>query len=378
MKGGTISRMILSAGLLLASCLDPYTPPKSGIPASFLVVDGIIDVSSSLATVKLTRSVNLSELENYPFVTGATVRLQDTDGTSLNLPETAPGVYSASHLFDFTRAYTLSIRSAGKDYESDPIKLVRNTPISGLEWSADDTRLQVKVNSADPAEGPKYYRYALEETHEYRATFGSSYKFIGNQPVYRFDEADNITRCWRTDPVASIVLGSTEGLTENSISGFPVLQLEKGDRRLWHDYSLLVSQIPLDKAAYEYWTQLAKVSQSLGGLFDPIPFPVRGNIHGVSDPEEKVLGYISGGEVYSSRIRVKSDGLPDGYVLFPNDGCQENYVEVSEVGSIANLPFNITRANYLFITIIGYFYATPACTDCRLGGGKNSPPPFMN
>ena len=218
----------------------------------------------------------------------------------------------------------------------------------------------------------------MEETHQYRATFGSSYKFVGSQPVFRFDAADNITKCWRTDPVASIVLNTTEGLAENKVEGFPVLQIEKGDRKLWHDYSVLVSQIPLDKDAFDYWTQLAKVSQSLGGLFDPIPFSVRGNIHGVTNPDEKVLGYFSGGEVSSARLRVKSDLLPDGYILFPTGPCEENYIDVSKVGTIAGQGVNLTRANYLFIVIIGYFYSTPACTDCRLEGGKNFPPPFMD
>ena len=99
---------------------------------------------------------------------------------------------------------------------------------------------------------------------------------------------------------------------------------------------------------------------------------------GVTNPDEKVLGYFSGGEVSSARLRVKSDLLPDGYILFPTGPCEENYIDVSKVGTIAGQGVNLTRANYLFIVIIGYFYSTPACTDCRLEGGKNFPPPFMD
>lgn len=372
------TRWLMVSGLFLAGCLDPYTPPKTEIASSFLVVDGWIDVTDGQAMVKLTRSLGLAELNDYPAVTGAVVKLKDDEGVFITLKEQLAGNYTVSHPFDISRSYQLTISIAGKNYESDEVAMVRNTPISNISWSADDTRFQVITSTSDPGEGARYYRYAMEETHEYRSFFGSSYKFVGNQPVFRFDEADNITRCWRTDPVSTIVLTTTEGLAENRIEDFPVIQLEKGDRKLWNDYSLLVRQIALDKPAYEYWSQLAKVSQSLGGLFDPIPFSLKGNVRNVFDPDEKVLGYFSGGEVSTARVRVKSDVLPDGYVKLDDAPCQEQYVDVAEVSSIAGLPFNLTRANYLFITIIGYFYATPECTDCRLQGGKNLPPPFMN
>lgn len=373
-----MTHWLMITGLSLAGCLDPYTPPKTDNESSFLVVDGWIDVTNGKATVTLTRSLGLTALTDYPAETGAVVKLKDSEGAFITMVEQSPGTYTTSHSFDITKTYQLIFTAAGKNYVSDPVAMVRNSPISKLDWSADDTRFQVIASTIDPGEGSRYYRYAMEETFEYRAFFGSSYKFIGNQPAFRFDEADNITRCWRADPVSTIVLTSTEGLSENRIEDFPVIQLEKGDRKLWHDYSLLVRQIALDKAAYDYWSQLAKVSQSLGGLFDPIPFSLKGNVRNVFDPEEKVLGYFSGGEVSAARVRVKSDVLPDGYVKLDPAPCLENYVDVSEVSTIAGLPFNLTRANYLFLAIIGYYYATPACTDCRLQGGKNFPPPYMN
>ena len=373
-----MTRWLMMTGFFLASCLDPYTPPKTDTESSFLVVDGLIDATAQKATVTLTRSLGLAELSDYPAVTGAVVKVKDSEGAYITLIEQQAGVYVINYPFSLNKTYQLVITESNKSYESDPVSMVRNTPISGLGWTADEDRFQVTVSTSDPVEGARYYRYALEETYEYRAFFGSSYKFVGDQPAFRFDEADNITRCWRADPVSTIVLASTEGLAENRIQDFPVFQLEKGDRKLWHDHSLLVSQVALDKTAYEYWSQLAKVSQSLGGLFDPIPFSLRGNIRNVSDPDEKVLGYFSGGEVYTERIRVKSDVLPDGYVKLNPAPCQESYVDVAEVSSIARQPVNITRANYLFIAIIGYFYATPECTDCRLEGGKNFPPPYMN
>ena len=58
-------------------------------------------------------------------------------------------------------------------------------------------------------------------------------------------------------------------------------------------FSTLVRQYPLDQEAYNYWLTVQKNSQSLGGLFDLQPSQIRGNIHGVTNPNDVVRIHIS-------------------------------------------------------------------------------------
>jgi hypothetical protein len=69
--------------------------------------------------------------------------------------------------------------------------------------------------------------------------------------------------------------------------------------------------------------------------------------------------------------------MPLGYTGVYLGDCAESYIEVSEVSSIANNNIILTRAEYMAIFIIGFYYSSPNCVDCRLGGGTNVKPDFM-
>jgi hypothetical protein len=369
-------RLIILMGLTLAACLDPYPAPVSGTDAQLLVVDGEINSTDSTARVQLSRSIGLNETRVYPRVTTASVSIETSDGQTIALTQISEGIYTARQYFDKNLTYRLLISDENVAYESDPITLVRNTPFDSVVWTADDERLEINVNSHDDSPGPKYYRYDFEETHEYRSFFSSDWIIENNVAVYR-TPAQNITNCWITKPSSRILLTTTEGQSQNVVSNYNIMRVPRGDRRLWHKYSLLVRQVPLDKAAFEYWTKVSQVSESLGGLFDPIPYNIQGNIHVVSGDADNVLGYFSGGDISTRRVTVPNNQLPPNYYGVLNTACREGYVSVNRLSSLQGRGAILTHADYFGIFIIGYFYSTPPCVDCTLEGGENSEPDFM-
>ncbi len=371
------SSAIYLLGLFLLGCLDPYQPPTSNEKTDFLVIDGHINSTDNIATVKLSRAIGLSEPTRFPPEPGATVSIEGEDNQITPVPEVSGGVYSANHIFDKAIRYRLKITTQDKEYLSEFINLESNTPIDSINWKADGKKLTIFGNTHDIAGGIKYYRYTYDETFEYTSTLFSSYRLVNGEPVFRTPE-EIIYWCWTTRPSNPILLTSTENLTTNIVAGFPILSIEKGDRRLWKKYSILLRQISLGKEAYTYWTQIKKTTESLGGLFDPLPYQIKGNVSSAVNPNETVLGYFSAGEVTEKRIVISNRQLPSGYSGRLQNDCLERNVKLNQLSTLDSASDIITSAEYMGPFVIGYFYSSPGCTDCRLQGGTNVRPDFMN
>lgn len=376
MKARSNIGLLAIVGLILINCLDPYTPPASRQEAGYLVVDGFINVSEGSASVRLSTALKLEETITFPAIDNAIATIEDTEGNNVLLIQQTPGFYKAFYPFEMRTKYKMKISYNGKSYESNFISMQQNAEIDSLAFSADSEGLTLYVNTHDFTEGYKYYRYSFEETYNYNSRFDSQYEIVDNSILYR--SADKgVYNCWKTQPSTNILLADTELLNQNLIANKVILKILRGDRRLWKKYSLLVKQVSLDKEAHYYWSQLEKVTESLGGLFDPIPYSVKGNLFCTSDATERVLGYFSGGEVTIKRIVIANQDLPKGYDGILINNCIENYVTVGEVSSIFNRNILITRADYIGPFIQGYYYSDPTCTDCRLEGGSNVEPYFM-
>lgn len=363
--------------IVVLGCLDPYDPPTTKTQTDFVVIDGHINSTDNTIRVKITRSISLQNTSEYPAVSGATVFALDENNQSLLLTEAVPGIYTASHSFDSNLQYRLKATINGKEYSSDWVELVSNAPIDSLTWKADDIGLEVFANTQDVSEGDKYYRYSYDETFEYTSIYYSSWVYTPSFPVYR-NEAEQIYSCWITKPSTAIIITSTENFTQNQVANFPLARIPKGDRRLWNRHSMLVKQYSLDKKTYVYWSQLQKITESLGSLFDPLPYQIKGNLHVESDPDEVVIGYFSGGAVSEKRIVIRNNELPKDYYGVRATDCVERYVSNAELPTLQSKDVLLTRPEYMAIFIIGFYYSTPVCVDCRLEGGTNVRPDFMN
>ena len=371
-----IGLTLIALGLCSIGCIDPYTPPVSDDTVDYMVIEGNINSTNNSAIVKISKAIPLAESTDFPKVTGATVFIEKESRAFINLSEVEPGEYSASSTFDHSIKYRLNVSIRGEKYISDFIQLQKVSPIDSLTWQADQDKLEIRVNTHDFTEGVKYYKYNFEETYEYRSAFFSSYKFINGVPIYRTAE-EEIHRCWTTAPSTSILVAATENLKQNRISDFEIVQIERGDPRLFYQYSALVRQSAISEGAYQYWNHIRNLTESLGGLFDPIPFQVKGNVYSLDDPDKVVIGYFSGGEVSEKRIVLKIGEYPYDYKIWGQVNCEEYFIPISDLGTLTNYNIILTRAEYIGITIIGYWYSSVPCIDCTTDGGTKVKPDFM-
>src|SRR5699024_5022852 len=110
-------------------------------------------------------------------------------------------------------------------------------------------------------------------------------------------QEDQLYRCWYNDNSSKILIGTSREFTSNVIQNATLISIPVESIKISLRYSINVQQIALTEEAYTYWLGLYKTTENVGGLFDPMPAQVIGNISGLSDPNETVVGFFSGATI---------------------------------------------------------------------------------
>lgn len=366
--------------LILYGCLEPYQPPAIQGDVDMMVVDGFLNATENSATVKLSYATALSSDEPPLVEAGASVSIEEEGGTTFLLSEAEPGTYVVDNLFvDKTKRYRLRILTVtGKDFFSDYIEILDTPQIDSVTWKPDDKGVNIYVNTHDAENKSEFYSWSYEETWEYNASFYSTYKLIDGEAFQRFPN-DQIYTCWTTTSSTEILVGSTARLAEDVVRDFPITFVPGPTVKLSRRYSILVRQRTLSKEAYDFWSQLKKTTESLGGLFDALPTQVLGNVHSATS-EKPVLGYFSAGEVSQKRLFIKLAELPE--VLLKQrlpSICNQIDVERLEVQDLPQTPNYVLLIDPIYVQgvgIVAYTTARAACIDCQLHGGVTKKPDF--
>lgn len=366
--------------IILAGCLEPYQPPTVKESPDFLVVNGFLNSKKGEVNVTLSHTVALNSIERPAAEQNAEVFLQEESGASYNLlPSTTAGTYLREELVLSTeKRYRLFIQTAsGKEYESDYISLTQTPEIDSISYSVLGDELEIFVNTHDPTGKSTYYRWNYIETWEYEAQYNSGWIIKnGKAEIRQIDE--DIQTCWRTDPLQKIIIGTSNLLSQDVIRNFRLTTIKRGSLKISQKFSILVQQQTLEENAYNYWLNLQKTTESLGGLFDPMPSQVVGNIHSTKNPNEEVIGYFSGGSVSEKRIFIGPGDLPENFTRYLYDFCELDTIDVADIPNVTD-PNALISAVYSlgFPVIIGYTTSESTCRDCRaMAGGENVRPEF--
>jgi hypothetical protein len=369
--------MILMAG----ACVEPYDPPLDDEDVNFLVVDGFLNVTEGVANVRLTRTQPVKDSGPARLEQAATVRVEDDNGLTHSLLEISGGVYSGNiENAALQTSYRLLIfTSDGHQYASDFIHLLPTPSIDSITYSITNDGVEFSVTTHDPAGLAKHFRWKYTETYEYHSNFVSSYKFEPNRTVILRPAEEQSGVCWRTNVSTDIMVASSKHLSNSVISKFGLNIIPFGSLKLTVEYSMLVQQQTLSDEAYDYWLNLEKTTEHLGGLFDPLPAEVPGNVHSLTHANEKVIGFFSGSEVTEARIFLKRRALPREIMsLFRNPFCA--------LDTIMNEDLQFAAPSTILVDAIypisgpggpiGYTTAETRCVDCTVHGGTKEKPPF--
>jgi hypothetical protein len=300
-------RQILLLSLLVFdnSCITPFIP-KTNEDKELLVVEGLITDQPGANTIKLSKSLPLGTRNVATPVKGCTVTISDDLNNIFSLSETVAGTYVTDpSVFQGVvgRFYTLHININASDnnhnYESDPIEMKPVPPIDSIYYqkvtiqegpdnSASQEGCQVYLNTHDPTNHCKFYRWEFTETWEFILPYTVPNKI-----------------CWISDNSDMINIKNTSIIAEDKIEQYPLNFISNLTDRLRVKYSILVNQYSLNEDEYLYWEKLQNLSEQVGGLYDMIPSAVPSNVYCLDDPNEKVLGYFSVSARSSKRIFIK-------------------------------------------------------------------------
>jgi hypothetical protein len=85
--------------------------------ASKVVIEGLVTDQNEAFSVKINKTVNFSDANDYPAVTKAVVTIADNAGNSEVLTETKAGFYQTKKMVGVSgRTYTLTVNAEGKTY----------------------------------------------------------------------------------------------------------------------------------------------------------------------------------------------------------------------------------------------------------------------
>src|SRR5882724_8743830 len=193
----------------MAGCKEAYNPPQIKNSPNYLVVDGVLSSGDS-TKIKLSRTRSFNDSLSYSPETGAKVEVIGEGSDSYSLTETGDGVYFINYLsLNPGEKYQLRINTTdGKQYDSDPLTVKETPPIDSVNWTGDDKGIQIFVNTHDPSNDTRYYRWEYEEVWEYHAAFDSYYTYTGGKLTAR-DANSHVYVCWHDRPSTELVLANS-------------------------------------------------------------------------------------------------------------------------------------------------------------------------
>lgn len=307
--------------IVSGSCIVQFVPELVE-DQELLVVEGLITDQPGPNTVKLSKSLPLGTMSSAKPLGGCSVQISDDLGNYYNLYETGEGIYTTDPV-NFKgvigRSYSLHIdRNLGYrtlSYESSAMVMNPVPPIDSIYyekkiikesfdgWFGID-ECQIYLDTHDPENECKYYRWTFSETWILRLLF----------PV------PNMT-CWVTANTKRVNVKNASSIQEASVNSHPITYISNATDRLKVRYSILVTQHSLSEEEYTYWDKVNNFIKEVGGLYDIIPSSVPNNIHCIGNPDEKVLGYFSVSSVSTKRIYIQDNfsGIIDQYPNCIND-----------------------------------------------------------
>ncbi|MEQ9424625.1 MAG: DUF4249 domain-containing protein [Cyclobacteriaceae bacterium] len=382
---------VISAILLLlwaAACVDPFELESVG-DTNFLVVEGFLSDRAKRHKIKLSRSGDLTA-DQFTLESGAQVYVEDGSGARINYSETNPGIYETEAFASGVvgRTYNLIvILSNGSSYVSDPVTLRSTPPMTEIKADfllatqnddIDRNIFRFTVDTEDPDNLTRFYRWEWEETYEIQTPLVSRFVWIEG-PIIN-DRLNPTNRCWASDTSNNIIIKSTEGLERDIIQNQTIHTFRSFTEAMRVRYSILIRQMSLSEESFRYWNQLKSFNETPGGLFDIQPASVVGNIRSVDNQDEVVLGYFDAAQVQEERkFYTPMDFVGQGFIPTTDAlNCDLDTLTFTELG-----PFMEQRTNTMnpfeVIDIIGngVSVAPTICTDCT-NRGINQEPEFWD
>jgi len=148
--------------LFITSCQKVINIDLNSASPAIVIVGNVNDQPGPY-TVSLSQTVNFSEPNSFPPVSGAFITIGDNAGNIDTLAETIPGMYHTKRIMGVAgRTYNLTVIANGQTYTSSstmPQAVTFDTLITYEQMGFRDTNLYPQAIFLDPASVANYYRF---------------------------------------------------------------------------------------------------------------------------------------------------------------------------------------------------------------------------
>jgi hypothetical protein len=359
---------------ILLCCKKPYSPPASSTPNSYLVVEGIINSGNDSTVIILSKTVQLTSKTIYNPVLGATVTVEgEQNGVYYLIDNTNSGHYRSLYSLNLSpsQKYRLRIVNGNRQYLSDFVAAKLTPPIDSVGYNILNGDVNVYVNTHDPANNTRYYRWDYDETWQFHSKYQSAFvaDTVLDMVVPRTPE-QQVYNCFGNDVSPNVIINSTAQLAKDIVYQNSVVQIPLSSEKVETRYSILLRQYALTQEAFQYYQALKKNTEQLGSIFDAQPSELTGNIHCTTDPGEPVLGYVAACNIQSKRIFISHSDLPgDVQTIYPYDCEVDTAMDAYDtfiVKPVSVVPILAAKK--------GYSYSSIPCVDCTFRGVTKAPP----
>ena len=249
--------------------------------------------------------------------------------------------------------------------------MVATPPIDSVTWKQDGD-VTVFVHTRDPQNKTRFYRWEYIETWEYHSYYESIIGYENNALFY-LDSSQKKFACWDSVFSNTVIIGASEKLSEDVINDQPVTTVPIGSDKISVRYSILVKQFGLTSKAFNFWQEIKQNGTSVGGLFDPLPSQLIGNIRCTSNPAEPVIGYFSMATVQNKRIYILNNQVINWKGKNYDALCVPR---ITTADSAIYFLWDPNLAPAYYVTGGGLAISNVFCVDCTLQGGINRKPGY--
>ena len=368
---------LLFVAVLMSSCTEQYAF-QNQIFEEALIVEATITNEMTHQEVKLSRASAVND--GLPLMEfGAVVTVVNNSGTEFNFEEKGDKYISETKFkAEPNSYYQLKIRTvSGKEYISSTEQVTAENTINvetAVIEKEGEKGVQINVKNYDPTNSSKFYRYEYEETYQIKTNFEVKEQlkesgYIAYNNYFKLDilPAKSNTRiCYSTNYSSEILQTNTVD-QQKALVNYAIRFISQNDYILTNRYTIKVKQYTQNRAAYDYYYTLNKMSGT-GDLLSPNqPGYIVGNIKSTTNASEKVVGFFEVASVSQKRIFFNYEDI------FPSQKLTDYFRECEPIlvehENLSKNNFSILRSHVYLgpgagLNVTKYYMVEKECGDC--------------
>ncbi len=342
--------IFLLAVNLVFGCVKEYSVPGMKYD-DILVIDGML-IDNNTATVKISRTFNTIQ-KNPEVVSGAEVYITDSDGKVLKLSEDLndAGTYRADPEeidVQVGKSYQLTVKQNGNTYTSSDETMNAAPDVENLGFvkSAQNDGVWVVASTTGQDDGTRYFAWSYEETWK------SITPFVSTRPIHK-------SVCFVNNKSVGIFFSNTAALSKNQLKNEKVYFIDFMNQRLSARYSTMINVYSISRDSYTYLEHIRKINNDNGGIFDPIPSSMNGNLI-CSDASVPVIGNFQVSASLQKRLYIDRSELGPNIVV----GLGMKRCQLDCLGLSPQLDSMIKANWYIMDTVSNCGVRISNFTDC--------------